>query len=369
MQNGIKTCRQVWIDNARAFAMIAVIWMHTANIGIKDSILPGGMILSFNMPLFVFISGYCAYHMLDRIYQMTDFYQYIRKLAISIGIPNLCYWTIDWGIHSIFQLHALKIVVAVGLFLMLIIYSYLLYQHFLSEKVVCLSLYLVLLLNFSGYFNSFWFLPFILKTSTIAGICSLVRRKTNNNMMVFILSFVLLMVVCPCSFHATMEFFTYYLLGLLAHKAELFSIRFKYLAILVCCGVSLYVILFNFKFGNINFYYHDAFNMIKNGEGVGYLYRQILAMLAIFTIMSFFKICDRKYKGSFFSLIGMYTLAIYPIHAIFINIIQNSWGGEKNTGIFIYPISVIILTCLSMLLTDAFKQNKFLSFLFLGKIK
>lgn len=36
-----KTNRQVWIDNARAFAMIAVVWMHTVNIGLKDVISYG----------------------------------------------------------------------------------------------------------------------------------------------------------------------------------------------------------------------------------------------------------------------------------------------------------------------------------------
>ena len=36
MQYRIKK-REVWIDNARALAIISVIWMHTANIGTKVS--------------------------------------------------------------------------------------------------------------------------------------------------------------------------------------------------------------------------------------------------------------------------------------------------------------------------------------------
>lgn len=368
MQYRIKKYREVWIDNARALAMIAVIWMHTANIGVKDCILPSGMILSFNMPLFVFISGYCAYHTLERICQLSDFWKYIKKSTICIGIPNLCYWAIDYGMSHSFQMHTVKTVAATIVLLTLMFYAYLLYSHRLNAYCENLSLIIVLLSNLSGIFNSFWFLPFILKTSVIAGVCALASKKANNNFAVFIILFSFMMTVCPGSFHATMEFFTYYLLGILAHKAELFSIRFKYLAILVCCGVSLYVILFNFKLGNINFYYHDTFNMIKNGEGVGYLYRQILAILAIFSIMSFFKICNRKHKGPFFSLIGMYTLAIYPIHAIIINIIKEM-GGANISSCLAYPVYVVILTVASLLLVKVLERNKFLSFFFLGKIK
>lgn len=368
MQYGIKKIREVWIDNARAFAMIAVIWMHTANIGIKDNILPTGMILSFNMPLFVFISGYCAYHTLERICQLSDFWKYIKKLTICIGVPNLCYWAIDYGMSHSFQMHTVKTVAATIVLLTLMFYAYLLYSHRLNAYCENLSLIIVLLSNFSSIFNSFWFLTFILKTSVIAGFCALASKKANNNHAVFILLFSFMMIVCPGSFHATLELFTYYLLGLLAYKKNWFLAKSKYLLMFVCCGVSLYVILFNFKLGNINFYYHDAFNMIKNGEGVGYLYRQILAILAIFSIMSFFKICNRKYKGPFFSLIGMYTLAIYPIHAIIINIIKEM-GGANTSSCLAYPVFVVILTVASLLLVKVLKQNKFLSCLFLGKIK
>lgn len=120
-----KTNRQVWIDNARAFAMIAVVWMHTVNVGLKDGILPSGMVMSFNMPLFVFISGYCAYHSLERIHQMADLWHYIKKLVMCIGIPNICYWAADYWIANVFQQNITKSI-ATAIFLVLIIsYGYL----------------------------------------------------------------------------------------------------------------------------------------------------------------------------------------------------------------------------------------------------
>lgn len=94
----------------------------------------------------------------------------------------------------------------------------------------------------------------------------------------------------------------------------------------VCCGVSLYAILFHFRLGEINFYYYDAFNMLKKGEALGYLYRQCLAMTIILTIISFFKLNKNVKAFKLFTQIGMYTLAIYPIHAIIINIIKEMGG-------------------------------------------
>lgn len=368
MQYRIKKNREVWIDNARALAIISVIWMHTANIGIKDNILPAGMILSFNMPLFVFISGYCAYHTLEQICQISDFWKYIKKLTICIGIPNLCYWTIDYGMSHSFQMHTVKTVAATIVLLTLMFYAYLLYSHRLNAYSENFSLTIVLLFNFSGIFNSFWFLPFILKTSVIAGVCALASKKANNNLAVFILLFSFIMIVCPGSFHATLELFTYYLLGLLAYKKKWFLVKSKYLLMFVCCGVSLYAILFHFRLGEINFYYYDAFNMIKKGEALGYLYRQCLAMTIILTIISFFKL-NKNVKGiQTFTQIGMYTLAIYPIHAIIINIIKEM-GGANISSCLAYPVYVVILTIVSLLLVKVLKFNKFLSYLFLGKIK
>lgn len=368
MQYRIKKYREVWIDNARALAIISVIWMHTANIGIKDNILPAGMILSFNMPLFVFISGYCAYHTLEQICQISDFWKYIKKLTICIGIPNLCYWAIDYGMSHSFQMHTVKTVAATIVLLTLMFYAYLLYSHRLNAYSENFSLTIVLLFNFSGIFNSFWFLPFILKTSVIAGACALASKKANNNLAVFILLFSFIMIVCPGSFHATLELFTYYLLGLLAYKKKWFLVKSKYLLMFVCCGVSLYAILFHFRLGEINFYYYDAFNMIKKGEALGYLYRQCLAMTIILTIISFFKLNKNVKAFKLFTQIGMYTLAIYPIHAIIINIIKEM-GGANISSCLAYPIYVVILTIVSLLLVKVLKFNKFLSYLFLGKIK
>lgn len=64
----------------------------------------------------------------------------------------------------------------------------------------------------------------------------------------------------------------------------------------------------------------------------------------------------------------MYTLAIYPIHAIIINIIKEM--GEVNiSSCFAYPVYVVILTVASLLLVKVLERNKFLRYLFLGKIK
>lgn len=48
--------------------------------------------------------------------------------------------------------------------------------------------------------------------------------------------------------------------------------------------------------------------------------------------------------------------------------ISDGLGGGNLQGIIVYPLCVILLTGLSLLMVSIFKQNDFLSFIFLGKI-
>ena len=365
-----KKKRQAWIDNTRAFAIIAVIWMHTANMGLKDLILPSGTVISFNMHLFVFISGYCAYRLIATICNIKDLWNYLRKLALCIGIPNLCFWSVDYGIQHVFEFCMYKVMVAIVVVIAIVAYSYILYQRKIGEIWEGVSIVVILLLCFSGIFNTFWFLPFIMKTSAIAAASSLISKRVQAKWwLTFVLLFSLLMIVCPGIFHATMEMFTFYLLGLFSYRIAFFSIKPTYLWIITIICITLYIILFNLHFGELNFYYHDAISMIKSGDVMGYIYRQSLAIFAIIAIASLFKLVDSE-KYGVFSTIGAYTLAIYPIHATTINLVKHMEGiALVKDYLLAYPIAVCILTVFSMLLVTALRKSTATSFVFLGKIQ
>lgn len=100
MSNKESVSRLSWIDNAKAIAIIAVIWMHVGNlIPAEYDILPKGLIISFNMHLFVFLSGLCAYNGMTRLTSWTNVWDYIKKLCFRIGIPNLCFFVFDFGMR------------------------------------------------------------------------------------------------------------------------------------------------------------------------------------------------------------------------------------------------------------------------------
>ena len=80
--------RTAWIDNAKAIAILLVVFGHTAGFGPFAK----KIVYSFHMPLFFFLSGY----LLKPEYLHEPFNSYITKYFKRIIIPFVSFWLISY---------------------------------------------------------------------------------------------------------------------------------------------------------------------------------------------------------------------------------------------------------------------------------
>lgn len=77
--------RLSWLDNSKMMAMLLVIIYHVGSFANLGEVGPA--IESFNMPLFMILSGYACYHSLFRDKTIREWGLYIKKNFMRIMIP------------------------------------------------------------------------------------------------------------------------------------------------------------------------------------------------------------------------------------------------------------------------------------------
>lgn len=367
--------RLSWIDNAKAIAIIAVIWMHVGNlIPAEYDILPKGLIISFNMHLFVFLSGLCALKGLTRLSSWQDVWNHIKKLCFRIGIPNLCFFVFDTCMRvrlvdetGEVVLSPLKFGVAV-MSLLVICFGLLFAEKKKIVRIENVIAICVLILTLSGRVNAFWFLPFIMQTGIITVLTYFVANKYVHEC-VFSVLFFICMIIYPSRFHATMEMCTFYYVGLMMAKYNVYDrLKKSWKIAIILVAFAIYLSIYLNVEIEYNWYFHPAHMMITAGEPLQYLGRQVVAfaLIAIATF-AFFLLSKEE---TLFSRIGQQTLAIYPLHAIMITIIINN--GLKQyvpMSVFSRPVIVLSLLLVTLGVIEFLNKNRLTRISFLGKYK
>lgn len=77
-----------WVDNAKAIAMVLVVWGHTNAIDHSTLVL----LHSFVMPLFFFLAGCLA----KERYFALPFGSFLKRNLTSLGIPYLVFWCVSY---------------------------------------------------------------------------------------------------------------------------------------------------------------------------------------------------------------------------------------------------------------------------------
>ena len=83
-----------WIDDAKMFAMFCVVFGHISDLFSKNIVgfhQINAWIISFNMAIFVFLSGYTSYSGLNKIFNIKDYLQYVYKIGKRLLIPTLTF--------------------------------------------------------------------------------------------------------------------------------------------------------------------------------------------------------------------------------------------------------------------------------------
>jgi len=85
---GNSVMRINWVDNAKAIAMVLVVWAHTSGVNESSQVL----MHSFLMPLFFFLAGCLAK---ERFFALP-FRSFLKRNLMSLGVPYLTFWCLSY---------------------------------------------------------------------------------------------------------------------------------------------------------------------------------------------------------------------------------------------------------------------------------
>ncbi len=158
--------RIAWLDSLKMFAMFLVVFGHCCSLQSNNLIgihYLDQWIVSFNMPLFVFVSGLVAYKSLNGLYSWTDCLSYIRKISERIALPNVCFscfvgfFIHFWGSFE-FSLRALFNIVVFSFFFIIVFFQ----DKSIIRKCYNWIMLLPFVMNIFGIYSYFWFLSMLL---------------------------------------------------------------------------------------------------------------------------------------------------------------------------------------------------------------
>lgn len=349
--------RQSWLDNAKMVAMLCVIAGHTA--GLFANGLPGrlsGIIVAFNMPLFVLLSGYTALGGLQRIENFKGLVDYAEKILWRMVVPAVCLSAIDQTWRSLLFSRKLWI-----LYALLAIALWLIGKwkergmKYLPSKVfgIVRVLLVTFLLCSSLKLNMYWFLSMLMTLQMTAAILFLVGKwvKLGVNNLVPMISALLWLISYVVYNSWTFEMSIYFTIGLVMKHFGLFD---KILQMEQWIAVCLFVLgcvlcrLFTIDYG---FYTNGVNDLISQGLYHIYPLRILVALSLSFAIIRWVNALSGDYN--WFSKMGSYTLAFYTIHALLLDdfLKPNFYFDNPANYMWIFGIlATIALTAVTYLI-------------------
>lgn len=346
--------RIAWIDNTRMFAMICVITTHIISAlhtpGISNYV---NWIVSFNMPLFIFLSGYMALGGFRKIENIKDWYSFLYKITARIAVPTVVCGYLSLAILRFWEGNTIKTcgyTIIAAAFIIL----YLIYKRCKCCKRILAPFFLMTLPL--AYKSGHWFMWMLIIEMIIFSFIELAYKKSRIGTYIIVMILFLLLYICPITINAV-EFYPYFLIGLLAQKYNIINKLsvFKIFIVLLSAllGISLYFYLGDYCY----FYNYKLPTLIKTGHFYLWPLRIVCGIAwSIFFIYSFMAL-SKSY--SFFSYCGTLTLGLYLLHIPILNtlIFYNIQLPITNTY-YIIASSVISISILLLVIFAAILLKK-----------
>lgn len=206
------TKRVPWIDDAKMFAMLFVVLGHTNGVvGHVDSTIFNMWIVSFNMALFVVLSGVTSSKWYIRTKTWNDVFNYVIKITERILLPAAMARVALSIVSSILGLSFLKLFISLSIIVIVfLIYKYKA-QHI--NKAINFLYYLILICSIPiSFFSPFWFLKMI----WIILLYFAVGSKLLNAKTVYLVPLGILFILITGfgGYQYGAEFVLYYILGI-----------------------------------------------------------------------------------------------------------------------------------------------------------
>lgn len=317
--------RLSWLDNSKMLAMILVIVYHVGSFAYLGEV--GHAIESFNMPLFMILSGYACYHSLFRVKTIRGWGEYIKKNFMRIMIPCIFVsaWSLPWTHDKLFFLH--------GYWFLQCLFSILLVYAFI--EIVCAVLKIK---------NIFW-----LSTVVFNVIMLFVTR---NNLS---------------------EMASYFTIGLILRRYDVINMFFKLPKSARIAGVMGGVILWGILYGLFykSFYLFPFTKLLESGDVHIYILRHIQGTVMAVALTVFTEMISKGYNK--FSYWGSKTLGMYLIHVFIVDFIINNNGwkipatGYEAFDILVSLLIALLLCMLTIVLCKLSSKTRITRMLVLGE--
>ena len=311
-----------WLDNTKMVAMICVIIGHTGDLfsnGIPGRLL--GLIVAFNMPLFVLLSGLVSLGALYRITNIKSLVDYTEKILWRMIVPAVILSAVEQVLKGMLLSRKLWIIFFCVVFLQWFVFR----QPNIKKKLLWLpksffsfgnAVIVTFLLVSSLWLNMYWFLSMLMKLQLISACVMLVLNHTQFSCKARILFLFMILWVGTYFLDGgwTFEMSIYFAIGLLLKQFDLVD---------RICNMQLWVSILLFVIGcilckrftiNYGFYGSSLQSLLPQGLAYIYVLRVLVALFLSAAIIRWIYALSREYN--WFSYAGSRSMAFYTIHAL-----------------------------------------------------
>lgn len=315
----MKDNRIAWIDNTKLVAMLFVMLGHTWRI--IHCPLPvwlDAFILSFNMSLFVILSGYTSVNSLSRITSFDSLIGYVDKITKRMLVPSLVFGLVLMSVLRFTdgQFHPL----ALGFMLLGCAYCVTFSRRNTPIYGRIFRVMCWLSIPLSMKFSPFWFFNMLWCVCAVSAVGVYIAKQLGNFRHPVLMGGVislLLSLVFNFMHDKTSDFIIFYLLGQVLYAKNYIDkmASWAFIPIFFIIGI---ISLVSGGIENMNFWDFHPVWYVKQGK-VMMLGLRVLCSLS-FDLSVILLVKKLSSTHSSFSQWGTETLSMYMIHAWIINL-------------------------------------------------
>lgn len=374
--------RIAWLDNVKMVAMLWVMFGHTWRlIHCEFPSHLGLFILSFNMALFVIMTGYTSVNSMRRIVDINSLFSYLIKITRQILFPVAIFQlTFNWLLIPDLSITKVLFSIAKILFVLAIAYIFLKSKDNANMKRIFDIVSVVV--AFYAFRGNYWFFNMIwcVCASVAIGRLFVAWTKIKNELGgLFLLIILSILVSTAMSLinDKTSDFLPFFFVGFLArflnnrNASIIVVLKKKYVALtvaVICLIVGLY--LMDSAGAEVMSFWD--FHFLDSIMGLT-MHLFLLRILVSTLICGFFILlvyaCSRNYDH--FSFWGSQTFALYLIHGFIVGLCFYRFNvvfelNEWQYLLYAIPATLFLLFS-SILIIKLFYQFSITRALFLGK--
>lgn len=329
-KSSIKDNRIAWIDNAKMIAMLFVILGHTARIiHCQAPEWLDSFILSFNMPLFVILSGYTGYNSMVKIKSIHDLLHYTEKITKRILVPSMVFSYMTRFIITIVSNGSFLNMVILETIGIIYCILFIFRKNEIIGKIFQVACWCAI--PMALFKSDFWFFKMLWCVQISAATASLIAEHIKNKFYFLCIFAIILSFPMSLLNIMTADFIPYFLIGAILYRYGVFNtlVKIKYLPLIMfSLGVIILYLIGADKYNFWDFHPWDYFTFTQ----INYLFlRYLSGSLICISIIVWVACLSKSYTK--FSEFGGQTLSIYMIHSLIITFLYNLPTKLELTGI------------------------------------